>query len=190
VRLILKPTIFDSEKNIVITPEAIEFDNTSLSKFEISELRYGVKAIRGYRFRIGRIYCVDIKSFTGVIIKIRLKSIYRIRKNQLGQKYKAILEAVFDNFINDISQSFIQKFKKGIDFNLLGVTFMQEGILLDKKYKIITWQDLGTKNYLSYYSLFSKEDSNKYKAFYYLSDWNTIVLYSVSRHILKEKKLL
>lgn len=76
------------------------------------------------------------------------------------------------------------------DFSILGVIFSQSGIQLDKKSDIISWIDLGTKNYNTYYSLFSKSDSKKYKLFYYLSDWNTVVLYSVSRSILKAKKLL
>jgi len=35
--------------------------------------------------------------------------------------------------------------------------------------------------------MFSKSDPNYYRAFEYLNDWNTAILYSVSRQILKEK---
>lgn len=190
LQLTLKTTIFDKEKVLIINPDFIEFDSSSLSKFEIDELRYGVKAIKGYRFRIGRIYCIDIKSFSGNIIKIRLKSLYRIRRKKLGNKYKMILGALFENYINDISRRFIEKFNNGSDFNILGVTFTQEGLLLDKKPEIIPWSAIGTKNYRTYYSLFSNTDSKKYRIFQYLTDWNTIVLYTVSRSILKAKKLL
>jgi hypothetical protein len=190
VELLIKPTIFDKEKPLIIKPEFIEFDNKNLSKFEINELRYGVKAIQGYRFRIGRIYCIDIKNFTGTIIKIRLKSIYRINKKKLGQKYKMILDALFENFFNDISTGFMKNFKDGIEFDLSGIKFTKEGILIDKKSDIILWRDLGTKNYSTYYSLFSKSNPNRYKALNYLTDWNTSVLYSVSRTILKQKHLI
>lgn len=187
VELLLKATFFDNGKTITITPEFIEFDNKNLSKFEINELRYGIKSIKGYRFRIGRIYCIDIKSFNETIIKIRLKSIYRINKKKLGKKYQIILNTLFQFFFNDISKSFIKNFNDGIEFDLAGITFKKEGILIDKKSEIIKWEDVGTKNYSTYYSLFSKLNPNKYKALNYLTDWNTSVLYSVSRTILKQK---
>jgi hypothetical protein len=187
LKLSLKSTLLSKEKILLIDPEFIEFDNTNFSKFEIAELRYGIKAIKGYRFVIGRIYCIDIKTLDEKIIKIRLKSLYRVRKHKLGEKYKIILKALFENFINDICQSFIDKFNNKVDFNLLGTTFTQNGVILNKTTETIPWFDLGTRNYWSYYSLFSITDSRKYRIFYYLSDWNTIVLYSVSRHILKLK---
>ena len=64
----------------------------------------------------------------------------------------------------------------------------QAGIILDKKAQNIPWNDLRTKKNSRYYTIFSKENPDNYKAFYYLDDWNTAVLYSVSRYILKAKK--
>ena len=190
LKLFLKSTIFDKEKVLTIDPEFVEYDGINFSKFEIAEIRYGIKSINGYRFRIGRIYCIDIKSLNGNILKFRLKSLYRIRIKKLEEKYKLILNALFKNYLNDISLTYIKMFNDKIDFSILGVTFSQSGIQLGKKSDIISWIDLGTKNYNSYYSLFSNSDSKNYKLFYYLSDWNTVVLYSVSRSILKAKKLL
>jgi len=190
LKLFLKSTIFEKEKVLIIDPEFLEYDGMNFSKFEIAEVCYGIKAIKGYRFRIGRIYCIDIKSLNGNIIKLRLKSLYRIRIKKLTEKYKIILNALFKNYINDISLTYIKMFNDKIDFSVLGVIFSQAGIQLDKKSDIISWLDLGTKKYNTYYSLFSNSDSKKYKLFYYLSDWNTVVLYSVSRSILKAKQLL
>ena len=190
LKLFLKSSIFDKGKFLIIEPEYIEFGDMNFSKFAITELRYGIKAIKGYRFRIGRIYCIDIKSVDGRIIKIRLKSLYRVRRILLGKKYKQIIETIFDNYINDISISYIKQFNNKIDFTLLGNSFSQEGLILNQTSEIISWFDLGTKNYYSYYSLFSISNPSKYKAFYYLTEWNTIVLYSVSQEILKSKKLL
>ena len=190
LKLSLKSSIFHKAKQLIIEPEYIEFDDKSFSKFDIAEMRYGIKAIKGYRFRIGRVYCIDIKNLDGSIIKIRLKSLYRIRRILLGKKYKQIVETLFDNFINDISLSYIKKFNDKVNFILLGNSFTQEGIILSQTNEIISWFDLGSKDYYGYYSLFSITNPNKYAAFYYLTDWNTIVLYSVSREILKSKKLL
>lgn len=190
LKLFLKSSIFDKEKVLIVDPGFLEYDGINFSKFEIAEIRFGIKSIKGYNFRIGRIYCIDIKSLNGNIIKLRLKSLYRIRIKKLEEKYKIILNALFKNYINDISLTYIKMFNDITDFSILGVMFSQSGIQLDKKSDIISWLDLGTKNYNTYYSLFSKSDPKKYKLFYYLSDWNTVVLYSVSRSILKAKKLL
>jgi hypothetical protein len=190
LQLILKTSIFDKKTNLIITPELIEYNHKSFSKFEIADLRYGIKAIKGYRFRIGRIYCIDLRSLTGDVIKIRLISLYRIKKTRLEEQYKLVVSALLENFINDISRGFINNFRNKIDFNILGVTFTQEGIRLNNKSEIITWFDLGTKNYWTYFSLFSNSNLTVYKTFEYLNDWNTIVLYSVSRSILKAKNLL
>ena len=186
----LKETIFDKGSTLIISPESIEYQNTSLSKFEIEEIRYGVKFIRGYSFYIGRIYCIDVKSLSGSVMQIRLKSLYSIRKKTLGEKYNAIFQALWENYMRDVAESFINLFKSKIDFDLLGITFTQEGIMFDKKNDLIPWEELGTKNYSRYYAIFSKTNHNNYKAFYYLEDWNTVILYSVSRYILKAKKLI
>ena len=185
LQLSLKTSVFQRKKNLIITPDSVEYDDVDFSKFEITELRYGIKSINGYRFRIGRMYCVDIKSLTGNIIKLRFISLYQIRRRKLDEKYTSILQAVFENFINDLSRDYIDKFNKQTDFVLLGVTFTQEGIRLNEKADLISWLDLGTRNYRTYYSLFSNSEPTKFRTFHYLTDWNTAVLYSVSRYISK-----
>lgn len=187
--LTLRETIFHNGSNLIITPESLDYQQISLSKFEIDEWRYGIKAIKGFNFRIGTIYCIDVKSVSGTIMKIRLKSLYGIGKKTLAEKYRVIIKALLENYINEVAQSFINLFMSKNDFDLLGITFTQQGILLEKKTQSIPWSDLGTKNYSRYYALFSKTNTNNYKVFYYLEDWNTSVLYSVSRYILKSKKL-
>jgi len=83
LEIMVRSTILDRPRLLVIDPEYIEFDAqdrvsevpTRFLKTEIEGLRYGVKPIRGYRFRIGRIYCIDVRDTSGRIIKIRLKSV-------------------------------------------------------------------------------------------------------------------
>ncbi|MGG9963854.1 hypothetical protein [Ferruginibacter sp. SUN106] len=186
----LKASIFASEKSLKINAEFLEFGEESLSKFEIAEIRYGVKAINGPSFRIGRIFQVEVKSVTGKIIKIRFQSVYQVRRKKLEEKYLQILNALFENYFNDIVGDFVKSFNDKIDFDILGVTFTQEGVILNKNTATIEWLNLGTKNYWTYYSLFSKSDAHHNRSFYYLTDWNTIILQTVSRHILKEKGMV
>ncbi|HWW42005.1 hypothetical protein, partial [Pedobacter sp.] len=64
-------------------------------------------------------------------------------------------------------------------------TFSKEGIFI--KNKIIYWEDVGTKVYRTYYTLFSKNDPKIYKSYNYMDDWNAILVYTLSRHILSER---
>lgn len=186
----LKASIFAGEKSLKINPELLEFGEESLSKFEIAEIRYGIKAINGYNFRIGRIFLIEIRSVTGTIIKIRFQSVYQIRRKQLEEKYRQILNALFENYFNDIVGDFIKLFNEKVDFDILGVRFTREGVIIDKNTETISWFNLGTQNYWTYYSLFSKSNPHLTKSYYYLTDWNTIVLRTVSRHILKVKDMI
>ncbi|MEI9959520.1 MAG: hypothetical protein WDM90_25100 [Ferruginibacter sp.] len=93
---IVKPSLFASPKKLSIQPAFIEFNNINFSKLEIAELRYGVKAIKGYRFVIGRTYCIDIRNTDGKIIKLRLSSLYSVRKKLLNEKYATIVNALFE----------------------------------------------------------------------------------------------
>lgn len=92
--------------------------------------------------------------------------------------------------MREVAESFITLFKNEITFELLGILFSQRGIQLTKQSQLIPWEDVGTKDYYRYYAIFSKTNPHNYKAFYYLEDWNTGILYSVSRYILKAKKLV
>jgi len=188
--LTIKETALSRRQKLVITAESVEFKNKSLPKCDIDEIRYGVKFISGFEFYIGRIYCIDIKSLSGVVMKVRLTSLYGVRKKRLDRKYSMIIDALWDNHMREVAESFITLFKNEITFELLGILFSQAGIQLTKQSKLIPWEDVGTKDYYRYYAIFSKTNPHNYKAFFYRDDWNTGILYSVSRYILGVKKLV
>ena len=197
LQLLIKSSILDRERQLTIDNDFIEFDNkdlvsdspTKLLKPNIAGVRHGIKWINGYQFVIGRIYCIDLLTVDKEVLKIRLKSLYGIRKHQLAEKYGKIVNALYDNFFDDISRDFLGKFSEKNDFQVAGISFTQTGMTLDSKSETIPWEDLGTKSYSTYYAIFSKSNPKHYKAVEYLNDWNTGVLYSVSRHILMEKGL-
>jgi hypothetical protein len=195
IEFTVKSSIFDRSRQLTIDPEYLEFDDHDLGsslpvrflKEEIEGIKYGVKGIRGYRFRIGRIYYIDIKSFSGEVIKVRLKSIYRVRVKRLEAKYGQILKALFANYFNEIARRYLELFRSGEPFEMLGVSFSAEGVLFDEKIGIIPWEFLGTKKYWTYYALFSETNPEHYKAFNYVDQWNAAVLHSVTEGILKMK---
>ena len=192
---VLRSSIFDRPRKLVLDPLYLEFDDNDLAsstptkflKEEIEGIRFGIKWISGYGFYIGRIYCIDIKNNSGKIIKLRLKSIYRIRKDQLADKYVKIANALLRYYFDALALQHIESFQNNQPIEILGVKIDSEGVLFDQKIGKISWNFLGTKRYYTYYTLFSEVDPNKYKAFEYLHHWNTSLLQSVVEAILKKR---
>jgi hypothetical protein len=195
IKLTIKSSILDRYRQLVIDKNYIEFgDNeliatppTKFNKEDITGFRYGIKWINGYQFTIGRTYCIDIQNKNGKIIKLRLKSLYGVRKKQLTNKYIQIVNALHDCFFDDLSRQYLTKFNENIEFELGGLLFSQKGISFKANSDAIPWEDIGTASYRTYYTIYPKSDPNQYKAFEYLYHWNTGVVYSVSRQILKNK---
>lgn len=195
LEFMVRSTIMDRPRSLVIDPEFIEFDDqdqvskapTHFLRSEIEGIRYGVKPIRGYRFRIGRIYCIDIRDATHRIIRIRLKSVYRVRIKLLEKKYHAIVNSLFRYYFHDMTRDYLAQFRNGQPVELLGVSLNSQGVLFDEKVGRISWDFLGTKRYWHYYTLYSEEKPNDYRTFVFMDDWNAGVLRGVIEVILKEK---
>lgn len=193
--LIIKPSLLHNSKRITITKDFMEYSEINeanstpikLFKNEIEGIRYGIKWTRGLKFYIGRIYCIDIKKKDNSVFKIRLKSVYRIRSKILKEKYLQLLNTILKTFFYELITDYLNQLRNNKSFQLCGLYFMKEGILLDGKTILIRWDDIETKSYQTYYAIFSKTDSKKYKAFEHLNDWNTYILHSVCNQILLEK---
>jgi len=117
-----------------------------------------------------------------------MTSLYGIRKQQLHNKLNSILHAFVDTYQNDIVNYYLEIFNSNIEVNILRTAFRTNGVVL--RGKEIPWNDLGAKAFTTYYALFSKKDPTIYKSYNYLEDWNTAVVYSLSRQILYDKGLL
>jgi len=107
LEFITRSTIFDRERKLMIDPGYVEFDDKDLAdstptkflKEEIEGIRYGVKGIRMRIFNIGRIYCIDIRNNKGHIIKLRLQSLYGVRRKLLTEKYVKICNSLLSYIV-------------------------------------------------------------------------------------------
>src|ERR1700722_9985529 len=195
LEFMVRSTILDRSRLLVIDPQYMEFDDqdmastppTRFEKTDIEGLRYGVKGIHGYQFRIGRIYSVDVRDISGRVIKIRLKSVYRVRKKLLENKYQEITNSLLKYYFHDMIRGYLQQFQEGQPVKLLGVKLNEHAVLFDEKVGWVSWGYLGTKRYWHYYTLYSEESPNNYRAFVFLEDWNAGVLRGLIEVILKQK---
>ena len=191
-----KTNFFSEENKIVFSDRSISLlsNNHVISKIEKEEIhnvRYGTAWIKGIDFTIGRIYCIDINNNQNTFIRIRLRSIYGINKNKLWKKYQEILDLLYDYYLNEKILQHINNIEDGIDLEMSGITFKKEGVLLNSKgeSRFINWDDLNSVAYTYYYTLSSKKEPDLYKAFTYLTDWNAVILLSISRQLLINKGL-
>lgn len=195
LELRIKSTILDRNRQLLLDPEYIQFDDqdkvseppTRFLTEEIEGFRYGVKAIRGYRFRIGRKYCIDIRDVSGRIMKIRLTSVYRVRVKQLNDKYASIVNYLYQCYFHPVTLAHYQQFQQGGNVELLGVSLNEDGVLFDEKVGRVGWNFIGVKRYWHYFTLYSEEFPDRYRAFVPADVWNTSILRQLIEMILREK---
>ncbi|WP_214226159.1 hypothetical protein [Pedobacter sp. B4-66] len=186
----IRPNLLDRDRKLVISQDIVTYEdsnwkdipNTTFNKDEIEGLRFGVEPIQGYVFTIGCRYCVDIKGFDGSLMKIRFTSLYGIRNKKLYEKYMSILNVLFSTHQEDIINRHIESFNRNSLVEILGTTFKTEGVTLNGNN--ILYDDLGFKEYKGSYALFSKSNPKIYKVYSYLKDWNSAVVYSISKQLL------
>jgi hypothetical protein len=186
----IKPNFLERDWKLIINPDLVTYEdsnwkdipNTAFNKEEIESLRFGIEPIRGYVFTIGRRYCVDIKGFDGSLMKIRFTSLYGIRRKQLHEKYVSILNSLFNTHQDDIINRHIESFNRISFVEIQDTTFKTDVVKLNGNN--ISYIDLGFKEYEGYFALFSKSNPKLYKTYSYLKDWNSAVVYSMSKQLL------
>jgi hypothetical protein len=201
----IKRSFLDNcKRELIINSDFIQFEDKDLvtdyfTKFynsEITDYRYGVKWIQGAKFTIGRDYQIFIRNKENKIIKINFKSFYGINKNLHFKNYSEILTSLWTFHFNKIATDFIEKFQNKVQFSIGNVHFSDENIIIEtnsilkKKQNIILWENVRTKDYRTYFAIYSQENPvNINQSYSYKDVWNTAILYTVIRTILKNKKI-
>ncbi|CAA7197200.1 hypothetical protein CHRY9293_03254 [Chryseobacterium potabilaquae] len=74
-----------------------------------------------------------------------------------------------------------------VHFDNKNISINVSGIFSQKRVKI-SWESVRTKNYFTYFAVYSQQNPKEInRSYYYLEDWNTNILYSVLRTILRDK---
>jgi hypothetical protein len=191
---VIKPWLFDKGSDLLITPEFIEYQDTRIAKTDISECRFGIRWLEGLKFTIGRDHQIFIKSKTGQIIKISFKTFYGINKTELWKKYVTILDKIWDYYFSEITDEYLKQLSSGQTVVIADVKISPDNVVIkstagfNEKEVTISWDDLGAKNYQTYFALYSKTDSaNVNCGFKYKDVWNAWVLQSFISTVLKQK---
>lgn len=185
-----------NEKNFKF--EDKDFGNnlfTVFNKEEITDYRFGVRWIR-FELTYGREYQIFVRNKENKIIKISFKSYFGRRKNLLHKLYSEILNELWNYYFIDIIDQFINKHLNDEEFSIGDVLFTKDTIelnvsgIFNQKKVAIPWDKIRTKAYYSYFSIYSVDNpSDINRGYSYKEDWNTNVLHSVLRTLLKQKKI-
>lgn len=202
LRIKIKRSFLDNYKrDLHLHPDFIKFEDkdlknngfTSFKANEIKEFRYGITFYQ-YKFVFGREYQLYIKNFDDEILKIRFNTYFGIKKYECHEIYANMLNSLWGLYFENISHSFIKEFEAGESFFIGDVNINPEGViisvskLLKQEKKLIPWNDVAVRKYKTYISIYSKENPLDYNRGYsYKEDWNTFVLYSVTKYIIENK---
>ncbi len=186
----------NAPRKIIINSEYIEFEDKNRVDAENSKLywkdfdgiRYGYERISGYYFYIGLKRKIYIKDVNSNQIKISLTSLYKIRSKRNHQKFSEILQAIFDSFLSNRLKSLIEAVKSGETITLAGVKVSQQQVEFNYKEKLanIDLLVLNIATYKSYFYIYSEAENEIGIRINYLDDWNSALLYSIIKNLLKK----
>lgn len=188
-------------RKLKISKEFVQFENSDLysipftlfKKEDIVEYKFGIHWMQ-YKFVFGREYLIFIRNTENKILKINFKTYFGNKKKEYHILFNEILDSLWDFHFKEITNDFIEKHKKGVDFKIGDVGFTKDSIIinvngvLNESTKSIPWEKIRTRSYQTYFAIYSEDDArNINRGFSYLNDWNTFVLYSVLKTLLKQK---
>ncbi len=186
--------LFDTRKReLMINENFIKFENkdhnndlfTIINKEDIAGIRYGIHFISGYRMTIGREYQIFIRDKSNKELKIFFKLFYGRKLNEKHALYSDIIDALWENFISDIVENYLEKLYNNEECDIAGIRIFKDRIIFDKIEIVL--EDIAIKKYHHHFIIHSKEDHYKNKMLYYLKDKDAVILLSLLNHITKNE---
>ncbi len=188
--------LFDTRKRaLIIDEERIRFENkdlkndlfTVIDKKDITGIRYGIHFINGYHFTVGREYLIFIRLSSGNELGISFKLFYGRKLKEKHQLYVEIVDALWDNFFNDILDQYDRKLENSEVLTIAGIEIAGDRIKFNRSE--ILFKDLELKRYYHYFMVFSKKNPHLNKMLYYLKDQDAVILLNILNNIIKNERL-
>ena len=200
-RFVIRKGIRDnSPRQLILNEEFISFsgrqnDVITFAKNEIAEYSFGIKLME-YDIAFGREYIIALRNYKKQVLKINFKTYFGRKKKEYNKLYSEILSAIWNLYFDDLVGEFILKLDNGESITIGEVDIDQSGIYINpsssftKKRVKIPWENVRTSDYATYFAIYDSSSAMEINRGYkYLDDWNTPVLYSVVRTILKRKNI-
>ena len=179
-------------KRIVFAPKGLTIEQPfgiRQSKFiacdSIAAFRFGVRELRGYKFSFGRQYFIEIKNFNCEIYRIKLNSVFGIKRKEYYRTWAELLQNTWDFYLDNQLNYYTELYNIQQLFELSGVTFHADGISWDKN-NHLPWDKIAIKSYQNYFMIHHTDNARQYKCCVFSIDWNAVVLQSLLKEIVRE----
>jgi hypothetical protein len=188
-RLIIKEQFLFFEKNKVAVNPTQAFGSD-----EITGYSYEIQWIR-FRLVFGRRYVIRVRNKSGKVLTIKMTRYFRIGANAAHKEFNEIVSTIRRHYFDRVINQYLEHHQNDQAFTIENVNFSKEGIAIPTEFKLaqpvfLPWENIRTKNYYTYFAVYAaSEPRNKNFSFSYANDWNTSILYSVLRVILKQKNI-
>lgn len=201
-KFIIKRGFSDNHpRELIINKTFLKFEDkdlanntfTTFQNSEITDYRFGIRWIR-FELTYGREYQIFVRNKENKTIKISFKSYFGRKKDILHKLYIDIQDELWLTVFSKMVDDYLEKFNQKIEFSIGDVLFNKNfielnisGIINQKRIKI-SWENIRTRNYVTYFSIYSAENPAEINRDYnYKEDWNTNILYSTLRTLLRDK---
>jgi len=181
---ISKRLIFETEGLTIEKP--FSFDSSLFIPAEnLSAIRLGVKWIRGLWCVLGRQYIIELKHPDGRITKLNLNSFYGLRVQTYEEAWTDTINHLYSFYFSGHLNLYMELLHMRQSFELLGVTFHNDGISWGKN-GILPWRQIALSNYRSYFVVHHKQNVRLNKSFNFLNDWNAYILQAIIKYVIEE----
>ncbi|MFB9841520.1 hypothetical protein [Mucilaginibacter ginsenosidivorans] len=151
----------------------------------IAAFRFGVRELRGYKFSFGRQYFIEIKNFNCEIYRIKLNSLFGIKRKEYYRTWAELLQNIWDFYLDNQLSYYTELYNIQQTFELAGVTFHNDGISWDKN-NYLPWDKIAVKSYQNYFMIHHADNARQYKCCVFSIDWNAVVLQSLLKEITRQ----
>jgi len=180
--------IFETEGITIEKP--FSFDSSTFVAAEnIAAIRLGVRWIRGLWWVVGRQYIIELKLNNGNITKLNLNSYYNLRVQAYEEAWTDTINHLYTFYFSEQLNMYLELLHMRQPFEILGVTFHNEGISWGKN-GIVPWRQIALSNYRTYFVVHHKQNIRLNKSFNFLNDWNAYILQAIMKYVIEEHKKL
>lgn len=181
-----KSVIFN-DKGLTIEQPFKVGSKVFLKDTDIAAFRFGIKELRFSKFVLGREYYIEIKDFKCKITRIKLYSVYGVRRKEYYRIWADLLQNLWDFYFSNQLGYYTELYNIQQFFELAGVGFSTDGISWEKGNKL-PWDKIEIKSYQNYFLIYHTDNPQDYKCCVFSIDWNAVILQSLLKDIIREHK--
>jgi hypothetical protein len=153
-------------RKLLLAEDYLEWENenythdafTRLKWSDIIDFKHTDESIVWYHFNVGRQYSITFKVKGCGELRIRFTSYFSLNLDN-DRKYRAIIEDIWHLHYSKLVTEYLDEFYSKGEIEIKGIKLTQEGIWLDKQAKFILWEEVATKDYIRYFIIYNKNNT-------------------------------